>query len=413
MGKFSRLGNDLYTGRKSYNFVDRKALWYAISGVLVLGAILLVVFKGLNLGIEFTGGTQFNAAVDSSQATQTEADAVRTAVADSGIPDIGQPVVTTSQNNQNNASSIVVQTETLTADESAKLTGVLATTLKIAPDQISTNSISASLGSQIAQRAAIGIVVFLILVMLFIWAYAREWKMSVAALIALFHDIALTVGIYSLSGFTVTPAAVTGLLAILGFSLYDTVVVFDKVRENTRDLRGSRTTYAAAANLAVNQTLVRSINTAIVALIPIGAILYVSAVKLGASSLQDLALSQFVGMAVGVYSSLFLAPRALVHMKSTETDVKLAEKRAKARERSQADKYASVPAFTDDLPVVATTDDPDELDDAPETPTRPTPREGAMGRGRTAPPARGPMGESRSSGRAQPSRTPRSQRGKK
>ena len=213
---------------------------------------------------------------------------------------------------------------------------------------------------------------------LFIWGYFREWKMSVAALIALFHDIALTIGVYALSGFPVTPAAVTGLLAILGFSMYDTVVVFDKIRENTHDRRSGRQSYAQAANLAVNQTLVRSINTSIVALIPIGAILYVSAVQLGASSLKDLALAQFVGMAAGVFSSVFIAPRVLVQMKSTESEVKLADKRAKARARHDADRYASVPAFTEDLPVLAEPGLDDEAegdleDGAPVSRTAPPP----------------------------------------
>ena len=153
-------------------------------------------------------------------------------------------------------------------------------------DDISKTEIGASWGQEVAKRALIGVAVFLVLVVLFIWVYFREWKMSVAALVALAHDIVITIGVYALSGFPVTPAAVTGLLAILGFSLYDTVVVFDKVRENTHDLRTARQTYAQAANLAVNQTLVRSINTSIVALIPIGAILYVGAVQLGAGSLQ-------------------------------------------------------------------------------------------------------------------------------
>ena len=199
--------------------------------------------------------------------------------------------------------------------------------------EISQDEISASWGKEVGQRAALGVTVFIILVMLFIAVYFREWKMSLAAFVALVHDIAITIGVYSLSGFPVTPAAVTGLLAILGFSLYDTVVVFDKVKENTHQMRQNRQTYAQAANLAVNQTLVRSVNTGIVALIPIGAILFTSAALLGASSLKDLALSQFVGMAVGVYSSVFLAPRVLVHLKSNETEVVLAERRAKARAR--------------------------------------------------------------------------------
>jgi preprotein translocase subunit SecF len=210
---------------------------------------------------------------------------------------------------------------------------------------------------------------------------------------------------------------VTGLLAILGFSLYDTVVVFDKVRENTAAMKRNRQTYAYAANLAVNQTLVRSINTGIVALIPIGSILYVSASQLGASSLQDLALAQFVGMAVGVYSSIFLAPRVLVHLKSSETEVVLAERRARARAK-QADRYASVPVFSEDLPVSdrdpADPDDPDAiLDDEgpvsqPAAPRQPE----ALGRGRTAPEPRRPVGESRSAGRQQPSRSTKSKRKK-
>ena len=153
----------------------------------------------------------------------------------------------------------------------------------------------------------IGLGVFLVLVVLFIWAYFREWKMSVAALVALVHDVVITVGVYALSGFEVTPATVTGVLTILGFSLYDTVVVFDKVRENTKNLRRSRQTYAEPANLAVNQTLVRSINTSIVALLPVGAILYVGVVTLGSGALKDLALALFVGMAAGAYSSIFIA----------------------------------------------------------------------------------------------------------
>jgi preprotein translocase subunit SecF len=220
----------------------------------------------------------------------------------------------------------------------------------------------------------------------------------------------------------VTPAAVTGLLAILGFSMYDTVVVFDKVRENTHNLRTSRQSYRQAANLAVNQTLVRSINTSIVALIPIGAILYVSAVQLGASSLKDLALAQFVGMAAGVFSSVFIAPRLLVQMKESESEVKLADRRAKARSNRDIDPYASVPVFTEDLPVQ---DEPGPLDEAegdlgegapvsrPVAPTTTDRSPQAAGRGRIAPEARGPVRESPASGRQQPTRQPKSKRDKK
>ena len=217
-----------------------------------------------------------------------------------------RPVVTTSGDR-----SIIVQTKQLANADSEEVVKVLAETLDVSPTQdISQEEIGASWGKDVAKRSITGLIVFLILVVLFIWAYFREWKMSVAAIVALAHDMIITVGVYALSGFEVSPATVTGLLTILGFSLYDTVVVFDKVRENTKNLRSTRKTYAEAANLAVNQTLVRSINTSIVALIPVGAILYVGAVQLGSGAMKDLALALFVGMAAGAYSSIFIATPA-------------------------------------------------------------------------------------------------------
>ena len=348
MGKFSRLGNDLYSGRRSIDFVGRKWLWYSISGVIIVLAVAGLYLKGLNMGIEFTGGAQYRVSLDSSQVTQDNADELRNAVAGTGIDGAASPVVTTSGD-----SAILVQVEPLTSAESQKVVDTIVETTGVDADKaISQDEIGASWGKEVAKRSVTGLVVFLVLVVLFIWAYFRQWKMSVAAIVALAHDVLITVGVYALSGFEVTPATVTGVLTILGFSLYDTVVVFDKVRENTKGLRERRTTYAAEANLAVNQTLVRSINTSVVALIPVGAILYVSVVQLGASSLKDLALALFVGMAAGAYSSIFIATPLLVQLKSSESDVQAAEKRAAARAR-QADPYASVPAFTEDMPIHA------------------------------------------------------------
>jgi preprotein translocase subunit SecF len=414
MGKFSRLGNDLYQGRKSYDFTGHKAIWYAVSLTLVGLAIAVVLVKGLNFGIEFTGGTQYRIDnLSSTEAGQSTADELRDEIGASSAGAEAAPTVTTSGDD-----AIIVQTEELNAAQDAEIREIITGVTGASAEQISQDEIGASWGKEVAQRAVIGVVVFLLLVVLFIWGYFREWKMSVAALVALFHDIALTIGVYALSGFPVTPAAVTGLLAILGFSMYDTVVVFDKVRENTHELRKTRETYAQAANLAVNQTLVRSINTSIVALIPIGAILYVSAVQLGASSLKDLALAQFVGMAAGVYSSVFIAPRVLVQMKSSESAVKLADKRARSRERHDADPYASVPAFTEDMPIH---DEPGATDGAVEgapvsraaAPTG-TPRAPeAANRGRVAPAPRGPVRPSGAAGRQQPTRQPKSKRGKK
>ena len=421
MGKISRLGNSLYNGTRSIDFVGRKWLWYAISGLIVALAVLGLGVKGLNYGIEFTGGTQYKVSdLPSSEVTQDNADKVRDAVGSLGIENAGQPVVTTSGD-----SSILVQTEELTDAESTEVSAALMDTLGVDQDQLSQDQIGASWGDEVKDRAILGLVVFLVLVILFIWAYFREWKMSAAAIVALAHDVIITVGVYALSGFEVSPATVTGLLTILGFSLYDTVVVFDKIRENTKNLRASRTTYAKAANLAVNQTLVRSINTSLVGLIPVGAILYVSAVQLGASSLKDLALALFVGMAAGAYSSIFIATPLLVHLKSSESEVVLAERRAKARERRNADRYASVPVFKEDMPVMDPDgpggvlvedrdDDLDDYDDLDEDDDvrapRPSPTAEATGRGRTVPTTQRPVGQSRASGRQQPTRQPRSKR---
>jgi preprotein translocase subunit SecF len=410
MGKFSRLGNDLYSGQKSIDFVGRRWLWYSISAVIVLVALGGLYFKGLNYGIEFTGGAEYRVSLPAEEVTQDTADELREAVAGTGIDNASSPVVTTS-----GTEAILIQTEPLTDEESAEVSQVIVDTTGASNDDLSQSEIGASWGEEVAERALLGLSVFLVLVVLFIWAYFRQWKMSLAALVALAHDVIITVGVYALVGFEVTPATVTGVLTILGFSLYDTVVVFDKVRENTADLRGTRQTYARAANLAVNQTLVRSINTSIVALIPVGCILYVGAVQLGTGSLKDLALALFVGMAAGVYSSVFIATPLLAHLKARESDVLLAEKRAKARQRAQADRYASVPAFTDDLPVH---DEPGAEPDGPTSPGTTPPAAApkapeATGRGRVAPTPQRPVQKSPASGRQQPTRQSRSKRGRK
>ncbi|MCB0909480.1 MAG: protein translocase subunit SecF [Nocardioidaceae bacterium] len=416
MGKFSRLGHALYTGEKSIDFVGRRRVWYAMSGLIIIIAALGLQVRGINLGIEFVGGSEYRVNLPTSQVNQDTADKLQTAVGELGIPNADQPTVTTSGDR-----SVLVQVESLTPAESEKVVAaiVAATGVDAAAD-VSQSDIGPSWGKQVAQRSLIGLVVFLVLVMLFIWAYFREWKMSFAAIVALIHDLIITVGIYAWSNFEVTPATVTGLLTILGFSLYDTVVVFDKVRENTKSLRRTHKTYAAAANLAVNQTLVRSINTSLVALIPVGAILYVGVTQLGSGPLKDLALALFVGMASGAYSSIFIATPLLAHMKSTEKDIQESDRRAKARQRRDADRYANVPAFVEDMPIyaepggAATAVDVEDADEPVDTPAPPvTRRQPPTGKGRVAPQAHGEVKQSGSAGRAQPSRAPRAKRGKK
>jgi preprotein translocase subunit SecF len=291
--------------------------------------------------------------------------------------------------------------------------------MDVSASKVSIQQVGASWGRDVANRAIEGLVIFLILVVLFIAGYFREWKMALAAFVALLHDLAITIGVYALSGFQVTPATVTGVLTILGFSLYDTVVVFDKVRENTKDLRSSRRTYSELANLAVNQTLVRSINTSFVALLPVAALLYVGIFSLGDGDLKDLALALFVGMGAGTYSSIFIATPLLAQLKTREKQVSEQDRRAKARQRRDADRYANVPSFSEDLPLGA---EPgaEETDDeaptreraafqAPSATVRPAP---AAGSGRTVPEPKAPVEQSGSAHRPQPSRQPRSKRGK-
>lgn len=412
MGKMSRLGNALYEGDVSIDFVGRKWLWYAVSGVIVLLAVGGLYFKGLNFGIEFQGGVEYTVSVPANQVTQANADKIRSAVADTGIDTASSPIVNTS------GDAIRVQTEEMTNAQATQVSKAIADAVGIdATNDISTSEVGASWGKQVAQRALTGLGVFLVLVILFIWAYFREWKMSAAAIVALAHDIVITIGVYALSGFEVTPATVTGLLTILGFSLYDTVVVFDKVKENTRNMKQSRRTYAELANLAVNQTLVRSINTSIVALLPVGAILYVGVATLGSGALKDLALSLFVGMAAGAYSSIFIATPLAVQLKSGEKEITQQDARARARARRDVDRYAEVPSFTEDMPMRDSDDFDPETGEPIEQPagspvTAPPRRSEASGAGRVVPDSKAPLRDGGSSRRTQPTREPRSKRGK-
>lgn len=366
MSRISTLGHNLYQGRVSFDFVGRRKLFYTISVVIMIVAGLALVVRGFNLGVEFKGGVEFTAKV--KVADSATSDDMVQAVNDANVPEAGDPTVQTSGSN-----SIRIQTRALTQDEATKV----SESLKAAgATEVSQNLIGPTYGKQVATKALTGLIVFVILIVLFIWGYFREWRMSVSAIVALAHDLIITAGVYALSGFEVTPATVTGLLTILGYSLYDTVVVFDKVRENTKGiLKSSTKTYAEQANLALNQTLVRSINTTITALLPVAALLFAGVFILGTGPLKDLALALFVGMLAGAYSSIFLATPMLVQLKERDPEIKAHTARVLARRA----KEAQMPA---EAGTVATA------------------------------PAR-PVSSSGSAKRAQPARKPRSQRGKK
>lgn len=343
MSKMGSIGQRLYRGDISYNFIARKKFWYALSALLLLISIGGLVFKGLNLGIEFKGGADYTI----PNATCSVEEARNTSEALTGA----QTIVT-----ESGTGIIRVQTETLTPDESEELAAVLSEACGTTPDQIKFQVVGPTWGAEISKKALQGLGVFLILVTLFMTIYF-EWRMAVAAMIALAHDMIITIGIYSLTGLEVTPATVIGFLTILGYSLYDTVVVFDKVKENTRGITGqSILTYDEAANLAVNQTVVRSINTSIVALLPIVAIIFVGAYILGAGTLLDLAVALGIGMVVGTYSSIFLATPVLAQLKSATPEMKSLATRVKSRRIQVAKKAAESGA----LEVAAV--DPDSMD---------------------------------------------------
>ncbi|WP_152363621.1 protein translocase subunit SecF [Microlunatus speluncae] len=334
MTRLGEIGHKLYTGDISFDFVGKRKLFYIISAALLVISLAAIPIRGLTLGIEFVGGADFQ--VSMPVASQT-VDEVREAVEGSGVPELDDIEVTTIGDN-----TVRVQTRTLDAEtEVPAVRAAIGEIAGVPGDQVTYSLIGASWGQQITQQAVIALFVFLALVSLMIGVYFRNWKMSLTALTALIHDLILTVGIYALSGFTVTPATLIGMLTILGYSLYDTVVVFDKVRENVRDIKSSNTkTYSEAANLAVNQVLVRSINTTVIGVLPVAALLFAGAFILGVGPLKDLSLALFVGMVSGAYSSIFIATPLLAQLKEREPEMKKLAARVAAR-RSKQEKAAA------------------------------------------------------------------------
>ncbi|HET8659086.1 MAG TPA: protein translocase subunit SecF [Micromonosporaceae bacterium] len=324
----------LYRGETNIDFIGPRKRWYLASVVLIAICVASLAFKGFHFGIEFAGGNEFRVPV----AAGTTLEEAR-----GEVEGLGVEVASAQTAGTGGQQTYVVRTSELDDATQREVTEALAGFAGIAPTQVNRSEVSSSWGADVTRKALQGLVVFLLLVGLYI-AIRFERKMAFAALLALLHDLVLTAGVYSLVGFEVTPATVIGLLTILGFSLYDTVVVFDKVEENTKGMLGqSRFTYPEAANLAVNQTLMRSINTSLIALLPVGGLLFVGAGVLGVGTLKDLALVLFVGMLTGAYSSLFLATPWLVDFKLMEPRYKTHASRVVARRSAEA-KGAAAPA---------------------------------------------------------------------
>jgi preprotein translocase subunit SecF len=299
------LASRMYHGETSFDIIGRRRLWFSISAVLVVISLVGLIWPGLNFGIDFKGGAVFRV---QPQHPVTEA-AVRRALG---------PVAEVVQISESEPVEVIVQTEVLGQPEVAGIRTKLAEVAGVERSEVSTQTIGSKWGSQVSRKAMIALLVFLVVVVIYV-SLRMEFKMAVAALVALLHDLIITAGIFALSRFEVTPATVIALLTILGYSLYDTVVVFDKVRENTGSLTAmSRTTYAQATNLAVNQTMMRSLNTSLASLLPILGLLLVGNYLLGAETLKDLALALFVGVAAGAYSSIFIAPPLVAMWKEKE-----------------------------------------------------------------------------------------------
>ncbi len=341
----------LYVGTGAFDVVGVRKRWYLFFGALVLVCIASMGIKGFNFGIDFEGGTQIQLPANGKSGQITEEQAK-----DVFAQALGQPASEVQKVGSGVSSTIQLRSEALDGAEVAKVKqalfeqlGPIGTNGQPSVRAISDSAVSASWGGEISRQALIALGVFLLAVTLFLALYFDP-RMAAAALVSLLHDIVVTAGVYSLIGFEVTPATVIGLLTILGFSLYDTVVVFDKVRENTRGLLGlTRRTFGEAANLALNQTLMRSFNTALIAMLPILGLLVVGYLLLGSGTLQDLALVQLTGTLVGVLSSVALATPLLVDFKMRDPKFRQQAERVASRRANQARKAAERNAADEDF----------------------------------------------------------------
>jgi preprotein translocase subunit SecF len=331
----------LYRGEIHLDFLGRRRIWFTISGTVVLLCIATLLTRGLNYGIEFEGGVQIQAelAEDGPLADASDTEAireVRNAIegAEAGAADAQVQVVT-----DGSARSVSVQTKE-TADPEAQENVIRAVREATGAAAADTDSqrIGSKWGAEITDKAVRALIVFLLVILVFIsWRF--EWKMALAAILALAHDLVITAGVYSIVGFEVTPASVIAILTILGYSLYDSVVVFDKVEENVAALAVTgRMTYEDAANLSLNQVFMRSLNTSLTTILPVAALLVVGAGLLGAHTLKDLALALLVGILVGTYSSIFVATPVLTSWKEAEAKFK------SVRERLERGKAKPAPA---------------------------------------------------------------------
>lgn len=332
------LGNDLYTGRRSVPVIPKRRIWFIVAIVSIVVSFVALFGRGLNLGIDFTGGSQFTVSNAQTVEQQPAVDVISKHTGDvarvAQVGDASLRIQVSSGEGEDSNSLSNTDTEQIRAE--------LADAYGTSIDDVTSTFIGPVWGQGISTKALQGFVVFIVLVLAGLSIYMRSWRNALGAVLALFHDLIVTVGIYCLFGFEFTPSTVIGLLTILGYSLYDTVVVFDKLRENTENiLKQDRFTFGDASNRAVNQTLIRSINTSVTSLLPVASILFIGVLILGAGTLRDLALVLFVGLLLSAYSSIFLAAPLAVELTNLDPRVKAHNQKVEAgREERKQDREA-------------------------------------------------------------------------
>jgi preprotein translocase subunit SecF len=324
---FADFGNELYSGKRSYPFVAKRNLWFLIAGLAVLLSLIIPVVKGgFNLGIDFRGGSEFTVS-DTGNTEVAAGERAVTEVVPEAVPRVTNIAPETMR----------IQTERLSDDETLSVRDNLTQAYGVGAEQVTSSYVGPTWGQDVSRQALIGLGVFVLLAAVLMALYFRTWKMSLAAMTALVVVMIVTAGLYSLSDFEVTPSAIIGFLTILSYALYDTVVVFDKIRENTAEVSvTTKRTFAEQVNLAVNQTLVRSINTSVVAVLPVASILFIGAYLLGAGTLRDLSLALFIGIILGTLSTIFIAAPMYAWLRLNEPEMKEHEKKVRRRRSLEA-----------------------------------------------------------------------------
>jgi preprotein translocase subunit SecF len=357
---------DLYHERTHFHFIEKSWRWALLSGTLILISVVAFGVKGLNLGIDFEGGTQWQFTLSAAKGSASTSD-VRDVLSNLGLNDAKVLIV--------GDDSVRVQSADLKKAQQDKVTAALAKYGQIDAGKVSVNNVGPTWGDKVSSKALTALIVFFFVIAGYL-TLRFEWRMAVAAIIAVVHDIIITVGVYAVTGFEVTPATVVAFLTILGFSLYDTVVVFDKVKDNTGRLGTVRgDTYSLMVNRSLNQVLMRSINTSIVALLPVASLLFVGTYAFGGLALRDFALALFVGLLTGAYSSIFVATPVLAVLKERQPRYRALRERA-AADLAKAAVVVPVPPVVAGEPADVPVDGEDvdfggELDD--EVPAAPTP----------------------------------------